>query len=77
MIGEERRTVAKEETGDVIVIEANIDDMNPQNFGYVTERLLAAGALDVFTIPIQMKKGRPGQLLQCWLRLTLWIVCRH
>jgi uncharacterized protein (TIGR00299 family) protein len=64
MIGEERRTVAKEETGDVIVIEANIDDMNPQNFGYVTERLLAAGALDVFTIPIQMKKGRPGQLLQ-------------
>jgi len=59
MIGEEERR-----TGDVIVIEANIDDMNPQNFGYVTEKLLAAGALDVFTIPIQMKKSRPGQLLQ-------------
>jgi pyridinium-3,5-bisthiocarboxylic acid mononucleotide nickel chelatase len=59
MIGEEERGA-----GDVIVIEANIDDMNPQNFGYVTERLLAAGALDVFTIPIQMKKARPGQLLQ-------------
>jgi hypothetical protein len=49
---------------DVVVIEANIDDMTPQNFGYVTERLLAAGALDVFTIPVQMKKGRPGHLLQ-------------
>jgi pyridinium-3,5-bisthiocarboxylic acid mononucleotide nickel chelatase len=61
-----RLMVGKEErhSGDVIVIEANIDDMNPQNFGYVTERLLAAGALDVFTIPIQMKKSRPGQLLQ-------------
>jgi len=49
---------------DVIVIEANIDDMTPQNFGYVTERLFGAGALDVFTLPIQMKKGRPGHLLQ-------------
>jgi pyridinium-3,5-bisthiocarboxylic acid mononucleotide nickel chelatase len=51
-------------TQDVIVIEANIDDMTPQNFGYVTEKLLGAGALDVFTIPVQMKKGRPGHLLQ-------------
>jgi len=48
----------------VIVIEANIDDMSPQNFAYATEKLLAAGALDVFTIPIQMKKARPGHLLQ-------------
>ena len=46
------------------IIEANIDDMSPQNFGYVTERLLEAGALDVLTLPIQMKKGRPGQLVQ-------------
>jgi pyridinium-3,5-bisthiocarboxylic acid mononucleotide nickel chelatase len=46
------------------VIEANIDDMTPQNFVYVTERLLEAGALDVCTIPVQMKKGRPGHLLQ-------------
>jgi uncharacterized protein (TIGR00299 family) protein len=46
------------------VIEANIDDMTPQNFAYVTERLLDAGALDVCTIPVQMKKGRPGHLLQ-------------
>ena len=64
MMGEERAVSTGRETGDVIVIEANIDDMNPQNFGYVTEKLLSAGALDVFTIPIQMKKSRPGNLLQ-------------
>jgi len=64
MMGDERPLAATEGRGDVVVIEANIDDMNPQNFGYVTEKLLGAGALDVFTIPVQMKKGRPGQLLQ-------------
>jgi uncharacterized protein (TIGR00299 family) protein len=64
MVGEERAVSTSGETGDVIVIEANIDDMNPQNFGYVTEMLLSAGALDVFTIPIQMKKNRPAHLLQ-------------
>jgi hypothetical protein len=64
MLGEERSVGVDAEPADVIVIEANIDDMTPQNFGYVTERLLQAGALDVFTIPAQMKKGRPGHLLQ-------------
>ena len=49
---------------EISVIEANIDDMTPQNFAYVTERLLEAGALDVFTFAGQMKKGRPGHLLQ-------------
>jgi uncharacterized protein (TIGR00299 family) protein len=49
---------------DIMVIEANIDDMTPQNFAYVTERLLEAGALDVCTIPVQMKKGRSGFMLQ-------------
>jgi uncharacterized protein (TIGR00299 family) protein len=63
MIGEERPATDERPEG-VIVIEANIDDMSPQNFAYATEKLLAAGALDVFTIPIQMKKSRPGQLLQ-------------
>src|SRR3989475_7289117 len=64
MLGDERAVTAQPLSGDVIVIEANIDDMTAQNFGYVTETLLAAGALDVFTVPIQMKKGRPGHLLQ-------------
>jgi uncharacterized protein (TIGR00299 family) protein len=47
----------------VVVIEAEIDDMNPQIFGVVMDRLLAEGALDVFYTSIQMKKSRPGTLL--------------
>jgi len=47
----------------VVVIEAEIDDMNPQIFGVVMDRLLAEGALDVFYTPVQMKKNRPGTLL--------------
>jgi pyridinium-3,5-bisthiocarboxylic acid mononucleotide nickel chelatase len=47
----------------VTTIEAEIDDMNPQIFGMVMDRLLAEGALDVFYTPIQMKKNRPGTLL--------------
>ena len=64
MLGEERALAVEPSMASVIVIEANIDDMSPQNFAYATEKLLAAGALDVFTIPIQMKKARPGHLLQ-------------
>ena len=45
------------------VLEANLDDLNPQVFGYVMDRLLEAGALDVFATPIHMKKNRPGSLL--------------
>jgi uncharacterized protein (TIGR00299 family) protein len=51
-------------TGDrVTVIECEIDDMNPQIFGVVMERLYDAGALEVFYTPVQMKKNRPGTLL--------------
>jgi hypothetical protein len=49
---------------EAVVIETNIDDMNPQLFENLSDRLLAAGALDVVLIPVQMKKGRPGMLLQ-------------
>lgn len=48
---------------EAMVIEANIDDMNPQLFEHLSDRLLAAGALDIVLIPVQMKKGRPGMLL--------------
>ena len=48
----------------VDVIEANIDDLNPQVLAYTTERLLEFGALDVSLEPISMKKGRPGTLLR-------------
>jgi uncharacterized protein (TIGR00299 family) protein len=47
----------------VIIIETNIDDMNPQAYGFVMERAFALGALDVFLVSIQMKKDRPGVLL--------------
>ncbi|HEY8459831.1 MAG TPA: nickel pincer cofactor biosynthesis protein LarC [Blastocatellia bacterium] len=47
----------------VTVIEANIDDLNPQVFGYLMDKALAAGALDIFYTPAQMKKNRPGVLL--------------
>ena len=53
--------VGTEET--IRVLEANIDDMNPQIYGYFLEKALAAGALDVFTTPVQMKKSRPGMLI--------------
>ena len=45
------------------ILETNIDDMNPQDYGYVYERLLSAGALDVWTTPIFMKKNRPAVTL--------------
>jgi pyridinium-3,5-bisthiocarboxylic acid mononucleotide nickel chelatase len=47
----------------ISVLEANLDDLNPQVFGYVMDRLLEEGALDVFGVPVQMKKNRPGTLL--------------
>ncbi|MBV8050041.1 MAG: nickel pincer cofactor biosynthesis protein LarC [Acidobacteriaceae bacterium] len=47
----------------VSILEANIDDLNPQIFGYVLDRLLEEGALDAFAAPVQMKKNRPGMLL--------------
>jgi pyridinium-3,5-bisthiocarboxylic acid mononucleotide nickel chelatase len=56
-----RSTQAQQET--VCVLEANLDDLNPQVFGYVMDRLLEAGALDVFGTPVQMKKNRPGTVL--------------
>jgi uncharacterized protein (TIGR00299 family) protein len=54
---------AKTSQETISVLEANLDDLNPQVFGYVMDRLLEAGALDVFGIPVQMKKNRPGTLL--------------
>jgi uncharacterized protein (DUF111 family) len=47
----------------VISIETNIDDMNPEILPYVIEKLMGAGAVDAFLVPIIMKKGRPAHLL--------------
>jgi uncharacterized protein (TIGR00299 family) protein len=48
---------------EIAILEANLDDLNPQLIGYITELAFASGALDVFTAPVQMKKNRPGTLL--------------
>lgn len=49
----------------ILSISCNIDDMTGEALGLATEILMTAGALDVYTIPIQMKKNRPGILLTC------------
>jgi len=51
------------ETDTVAVLESNIDDATPEMLAYFADQMFAAGALDVFFTPIQMKKGRPGVLL--------------
>src|ERR1700686_3261141 len=66
-VGATKRTQAEacatEFDEEIAVIEANLDDMNPQIYGYFLEKALGAGALDVYTTPVQMKKNRPGTLL--------------
>ena len=52
------------QTDTVIILEANLDDANPEWFGFLMDRLFEAGALDVVFCPIQMKKNRPGVLVQ-------------
>lgn len=66
IIGREESIVGKEK---VMVVETNIDDMNPQLYDYVMERLLGMGVQEVFLTPIQMKKNRPATLLT--------VICSH
>jgi len=63
MIGEAAEKNVPGFDEEIYVIEANLDDMNPQIYGYLQEKALAAGALDIYTTPVQMKKNRPGTLL--------------
>ena len=61
IIGEERRV---SEAQEVVVMATNIDDWPPEGYPFLSARLLDAGALDVVLIPIQMKKGRPGFMIE-------------
>ncbi len=63
-IGEAVETASAHSSRETItVLEANLDDLSPQVLAYAAEKLLADGALDVFSVPVQMKKGRSGALL--------------
>lgn len=61
MLGDEEEQPLDE----IVELCCNLDDMIPENIGYVTELLMSEGALDVYTTNIQMKKNRPGILLTC------------
>ncbi len=54
-------------TDQLLVLETNIDDLNPEFYEHIMERVLSAGARDVFLCPIHMKKNRPG--------ILLWVLC--
>ncbi|MDH4223057.1 MAG: nickel pincer cofactor biosynthesis protein LarC [candidate division Zixibacteria bacterium] len=60
MIGKKEQDLEQDE---ILVLEANIDNTSPEILGYLSEKLMKKGALDVFLTPIIMKKGRPGILL--------------
>ena len=62
-----RAMIGETESGadEIAELTCNLDDMTAERMGYAMEKLLAAGALDVFFTPIQMKKNRPGTMLTC------------
>ena len=60
----------------VVVLACEIDDMNPQIFGVLMDQLYAAGALEVFYQPVQMKKNRPGRSSRSSRRPAARVVSR-
>lgn len=71
LLGESRGSMAEtaDEFDTVLILETNLDDATPQTVAYCIERLLDAGALDAYALPIQMKKSRPAVLLT--------VLCHH
>ena len=61
--GAETEPVAATDRDTVAILETNIDDMNPEVYGYLVERILSGGAKDAYLTPIIMKKGRPGVMV--------------
>jgi hypothetical protein len=66
LVGEVNEAQWESET--LVLLETNIDNMNPEMYGYVLDRLLAEGALDAYLTPVVMKKNRPG--------IVLSVLCR-
>ena len=60
LIGE---LASQDESDEIVSIESNIDDMNPELYPYIIETLISAGARDAYLVPVVMKKGRPGIVL--------------
>ena len=65
-VGDLDENIKKE---DIVELMANLDDMTGEEIGFAIDMLFNNGALDVFVIPIQMKKNRPGVLLTCICRV--------
>lgn len=63
MIGDAQDEIGGYESEQAALIETTIDDMNPQIYDYIFQKILDMGAMDVFLTPVQMKKNRPGTLL--------------
>lgn len=59
---------SQEQAAQIFTLACNIDDMTPEAIGFAQQQLFSAGALDVYTTPIGMKKNRPGILLSCLCR---------
>ena len=62
---------------DKYILAANIDDMTPQIYGYLFDKLLAAGALDVWVAPIYMKKNRPAEELSVLVNGKTRVACQR
>lgn len=62
-LADSHEAASADRSGSEFLLETNIDDMNPQFFAPLAERLFAAGALDVWLTPVIMKKGRPGTVV--------------
>ena len=64
VLGKKIEATAELDHGDVWLVATNIDDMNPEIFGYLMEKLFQVGALDVCFVPVMMKKNRPGTKIE-------------
>ncbi|MBS4215526.1 nickel pincer cofactor biosynthesis protein LarC [Bacillus sp. FJAT-29953] len=71
------KTVTNQDRESIYILEAQLDDMTGEGLGFAMERLLAAGALDVFYTPVYMKKNRPGTLVTVLVSLNLADRCEQ